>query len=115
MIQKAQEFELKIGKGTVSFSIPKEQLLYTIVGRNQSPPQDLTTAYRYALDNPIDSPPLKEIVRPGETVAITVSDITRAWQRNHQTLPVLIEYLTEAGIKEEDITIIIAVGAHRPV
>jgi len=113
MTQKTQEFELKLGKGTVSFSIPEEQLLYNIVGRNQPPPSDLTAAYRHALDNPIDSPPLKEIVRPGETVAITVSDITRAWQHNHQTLPVLIEYLTEAGIKKQDITIIIAVGAHR--
>ena len=113
MTQKTREFDLKIGRGTVNFSIPEEQLLYNLVGRNQQPPEDLAAAYRHALDNPIDSPPLKEIVRPGETVAITVSDITRAWQRNYQTLPVLIDYLNQAGIRDEDITIIIAVGAHR--
>jgi nickel-dependent lactate racemase len=107
------DFSLKIGKGTTKFSIPEEQLLYRLVGRNRQPPGDLAAAYRHALDNPIDSPPLREIVKPGETVAITVSDITRAWQRNHLTLPLLIDYLNEAGIRDQDITVIIAVGAHR--
>lgn len=109
----SSDFTLKIGKGTTSFSIPAEQLLYNLVGCNRKAPEDLTAAYLNALNNPIDSPPLKEIVNPGEKVAITVSDITRAWQRNHLTLPVLIDYLNEAGIRDKDITIIIAVGAHR--
>ena len=108
-----REFELKIGKGTEKFSIPDEQLLYELVGENQAPPEDLAAAYRYALDHPIDSPPLSEIVNPGETVAIAVSDITRVWQHNELTLPILIDHLNEAGIADEDITVIIAVGAHR--
>lgn len=107
------DFTLKIGKGTASFSIPEEQLLYHLVGRNRKPPEDLRAAYLHALEHPIDSPPLREIVNPGETVAITVSDITRAWQRNDLTLPILIDYLNDAGIADRDITVIIAVGAHR--
>ncbi|MGW8193737.1 MAG: nickel-dependent lactate racemase [Desulforhopalus sp.] len=110
---KQIDFTLKIGKGTTSFSIPEEQLLYRLVGRNRRPPQDLRAAYLHALENPIDSPPLREIVNPGETVAITVSDITRAWQRNDLTLPILIDYLNDAGIADRDITVVIAVGAHR--
>jgi len=108
-----KHFELKIGKGTQTFSIPEEQLLYELVGKNNAPPEDLTAAYRYALAHPIDSPPLSEIVNPGETIAIAVSDITRVWQHNELTLPILIDYLNEAGIADKDITIIIAVGAHR--
>ena len=108
-----RHFELKIGKGAQTFSIPEEQLLYELIGKNNAPPEDLTAAYRYALDHPIDSPPLSEIVNPGETVAIAVSDITRVWQHNELTLPILIDYLNEAGIADKDITIIIAVGAHR--
>lgn len=108
-----KEFTLKIGKGSTTFSIPTEQLLYNLVGRNLKPPENLTAAYLKALDNPIDSPPLKEIVNPGETVVIAVSDITRGWQRNDLTLPVLIDYLNQAGIADQDITVIIAVGAHR--
>lgn len=111
---KKQDFQLKIGTGTLHFSLPESQVLYQLVGNNRPPPADLQAAYRQALDHPIDSPPLREIVKPGETVAITVSDITRSWQRNEKTLPLLIDYLNEAGIRDEDITVIIAVGAHRP-
>ncbi len=111
---KAIDFSLKYGKGTLSFSLPGEQLLYELAGNNQPPPADLAAAYRTALDHPIDSPPLREIVKPGEQVVIIVSDITRSWQRNDLTLPLLVDYLNEAGIKDENITVIIAVGAHRP-
>ena len=111
MVKRA--FTLKIGKGTTTFSIPQAQLLYELVGRNRHPPQHLAEAYRHALTHPIDSPPLGEIVKPGERVAITVSDITRGWQRNDLTLPILIDYLNAAGIADGDITVIIAVGAHR--
>lgn len=110
---KNVDFTLNIGKGTVNCAIPEEQLLYNLVGENIAPPEDLKSAYIAALDNPIDSPPLRELVNPGEKIAITVSDITRGWQRNHLTLPILIDYLGEAGITDEDITIVIAVGAHR--
>ena len=108
-----RHFELKIGKGTAHFSIPEEQLLYELLGKNLTPPKDLASAYMYALDHPTDSPPLREIVNPGETVAIAVSDITRVWQHNELTLPILIDYLNQAGIADKDITVIIAVGAHR--
>lgn len=113
MKKESIDFTLKIGKETTTFSLAREQLLYNLVGCNRKPPEDLTKTYIEALDNPIDSPPLKEIVKPGETVAIAVSDITRAWQKNHLTLPVLINYLNDAGIADKDITVIIAVGAHR--
>ena len=110
---KKRTFTLKIGKGAATFSIPETQLLYELVGRNRQAPQHLAEAYRHALAYPIDSPPLGEIVKPGERVAITVSDITRGWQRNDLTLPILVDYLNEAGVADGDITVIVAVGAHR--
>lgn len=108
-----REFTLGYGKGAVSVAIPEDQVLYEIRGKNVTPPPDLRGAYQYALEHPIDSPPLREIVKPGETVGITVSDITRAWQRNDQTLPILIEALNEAGIPDGSIKVVIAVGGHR--
>lgn len=113
MRRSEKHFTLKYGKEEVSFSIPGDRLLYELVGRDRKPPADLATAYRHALDYPIDSPPLKELVRPGDKVVITVSDITRGWQRNADTLPFLLEYLNEAGVSDESVTVIIAVGAHR--
>ncbi|MGA9261713.1 MAG: nickel-dependent lactate racemase [Desulfobacterales bacterium] len=109
-----KNFTLKYGKGTLSFEIPADRLLYELVGSNLPAVSDLAQDYLYALDHPIDSAPLSERVKPGERVAIVVSDITRAWQRNDETLPLLIDYLNRAGIRDRDIIIIIGVGAHRP-
>lgn len=108
-----RDFQLKYGKGTVSFRLPEEEILYELQGKNYPALADLPKSYRHALDHPIDSPPLREIVKPGEKVVVTVSDITRGWQRNDQVLPVLIETLNEAGIPDSNITILIVVGAHR--
>ena len=108
-----RSFQLKYGQGVVSFKIPQEQLLYELRGRDFPPLPDLLKSYREALDRPIDAPPLREVVKPGDKVLVTVSDITRGWQRNDQVLPVLIETLNEAGIPDANITILIVVGAHR--
>ncbi|MDQ1331953.1 MAG: lactate racemase [Thermodesulfobacteriota bacterium] len=108
-----KNFILRYGKGEVAFSIPEEQLLYELTGRERKAPTDLPAAYRHALDHPIDSPPLKELLKPGNKVAVMVSDITRGWQRNAEVLPLLLEYLQAAGISYDDMTVIIAVGAHR--
>jgi nickel-dependent lactate racemase len=104
---------LKYGKGEVRFDVPEKQLLCELDGRNRPPLTDLREAYVRALDHPVDSAPLKEVVKPGGTVAITVSDITRGWQKNADTLPFLLDYLNAAGVADDKITIIIAVGAHR--
>ena len=108
-----REFNLKYGKGTVSFSIPEEQVLEVVLGKKYPALEDLEATYLKALDHPIDAPPLKEIIKPGDTVAIAVSDITRAWQKNHLTMPLMINYLNAAGVPDENITIVIALGGHR--
>jgi nickel-dependent lactate racemase len=108
-----KKFSLRFGKGTVEFQIPEEHLVYELMGNNHPAPPDLAAAYLHSLDHPIDSPPLKEIVKPNDTVAITVSDITRAWQKNASTLSLLVDYLNQAGVPDSKITVIIAVGNHR--
>ena len=110
---KEQAFNLKYGKTELSFSIPEEQLICEIVGKDYPPVADLAVAVKAALARPIDAPPLREVVRPGETVVITVSDITRSWQRMDLILPIMLEELNKAGVPDENITILIAVGGHR--
>ena len=88
-------------------------MLYELQGKDVAPLPDLAQAYRAALERPIGAPPLREVVRPGEKVVIAVSDITRGWQRNDRVLPVLLETLNEAGVPDQNITILIVVGAHR--
>ena len=74
---------------------------------------DPTTAIREALRQPIASPPLRELVRPGDRAAIVFSDITRPTP-NHLLLPPLLAELEEAGVRRQEITLINALGMHRP-
>lgn len=66
-----------------------------------------------ALREPIESPPLRELAKAGQRVAIVHTDITRATP-NERILPPLLEELHAAGIKREDILLLNALGTHRP-
>lgn len=66
-----------------------------------------------ALAHPIGTPPLAEIVHPGERVCIIVNDITRL-TRTDLLLPPVVETLNRAGIPDRDIFIVYALGNHRP-
>lgn len=65
-----------------------------------------------ALDNPIASKKLSEIVKPNEKVVIITSDITRPMP-SKLVLPLIVERLIQGGIKEENIEIVLALGSHR--
>lgn len=67
-----------------------------------------------AFDSPIGSPPLDDIVKPGESVLIVVSDATRA-TASAQIVNLLVRRLIQYGIAPSDIVIIFATGIHRPV
>ena len=70
-------------------------------------------AVRYALENPIGAPRLNTLAKPGQKIAIVISDISRpvpSWQ----LLPAILEELFSAGCKAEDITVVSALGSHRP-
>lgn len=74
---------------------------------------DEAAALRAALRAPIACAPPAEKVRPGDTVVIVHSDITRATP-NDRILPVLLTELEAAGVAREDIRLLNALGTHRP-
>jgi nickel-dependent lactate racemase len=63
-----------------------------------------------SLRTPIGRPALRELVKPGQTVAISVCDITRP-QPRAEMIRALIEEMP--GVRREDVTILIATGTHR--
>jgi nickel-dependent lactate racemase len=63
-----------------------------------------------AIRSPVGRPPLREIWQPGQRVAISVCDITRA-QPRRQTIEALFSEMP--GLRREDVTILIATGTHR--
>lgn len=64
------------------------------------------------LKHPIGSRPLADLVKPGDRVVISHTDITRATP-NERILPVLLSELESAGVARRDITLLNSLGTHR--
>lgn len=97
----------------LSFEIPDDNLLGFIVSKELPPIQDIAFAVKEALNSPIGCPPLRMLAKRGQRVAIIATDITR-YACEEVILPILLNELNEAGIPDEDITIVVATGTHRP-
>ena len=83
------------------------------VSQPAQPLRDIPAAIQEALDHPIGTPPLREIARPGDRVCIVFTDITRA-SPDHLLVPALLAELEQAGVRDEDITLLCGIGMHRP-
>ena len=104
----ATRLELRYGKSRLQVCVPGDRL----TPRDAVPIGDEAGAVAAAINNPIGTAPLREIVWPGERVAIVVNDITRL-TRTDLMLPPVIAALNDAGIPDGDIFIVFALGIHR--
>jgi nickel-dependent lactate racemase len=66
---------------------------------------------RDALRHPVDGPPLRDFVKPGQTVAISMCDGTRP-QPRHLMVPAVLEEL-DGIIDIDDVVVLVATGTHR--
>ena len=64
-----------------------------------------------ALREPVAGPPLRALVRPGQSVAVSVCDVTRPQPREAMLRALLAELDGLAG--PDDLTVLIATGTHR--
>jgi nickel-dependent lactate racemase len=105
--------KMKLGTGYADVSVPEENLLGILV--KEVPPSSRTEdeVILDALAHPIGTPRLRELVKPGNTVCIVISDVTRAWQRMSIYLPHIVNELNDAGIEDKDIRFLSALGYHR--
>jgi nickel-dependent lactate racemase len=96
------------------FSLPSEtRFLGRLVPRNAPALTSLRHSFIVSLREPIASKSLREVCNPGEKVALLVSDVTRRY-KTEVFLSWLLNELNLAGIKDDDIFIVFARGAHRP-
>jgi lactate racemase len=107
-------FSFKYGESKFDAVIDEGRIIHTLVPNNASPIADIQKEVRKVIENPTGALPLKDIIKSGETVAIIVSDITRAWIRTNQFLIHMIDYINNLGVRDEDISVVIALGTHRP-
>ena len=107
-----KKYTLPMGKGFEEILLPEEKVIYDINGNPSEVCADVEQAVLEAIRNPIGTEPLRQIVAAGEKVAIVISDITRLCGTSI-FLPIIIEELNSVGVKDEDITIVVATGTHR--
>ena len=73
---------------------------------------DERAALTAALDQPVGTRALRQLVRPDSRVTIVFTDITRATP-NHRLIPWLLDYLSGL-VPRENITLLNGLGTHRP-
>lgn len=111
MTARTQTVHLAYGKTGLEITVPD----YAVVIEPKYVPglTDERAAITAALRDPIGTEPLRNLVKPGQTVAIVHTDITRATP-NDRLLPPILAELEAAGIRRQDITLLNALGTHRP-
>ena len=100
---------LDYGTDGLEVDLPDERVTFIEPMARPAAPDAHDTLLR-AIRAPIGCPPLTELVRPGQRIAISVCDITRA-QPRREMLSALFEALPQ--VRPADVTILIATGTHR--
>lgn len=111
--------QLQYGDSTMAVDVPDSAI---VVGQGTThdepaPLSDPVTATRDAIVNPLGSEPLHQRVGPGAKVAIAFPDRVKGGSHEtaHRrvTIPLLLEQLGNAGVRDRDITLLCAIGLHR--
>ena len=111
-----EQVTLKYGEGTVRFGIEGAKKVEYLLPNPMHEITDLKEAfYRAITIDSIGTPALKELLTETDRVTIVISDMTRFWMRQDLILELLVRYLQEEiKIACEQITVLIALGTHRP-
>ncbi len=102
---------LAYGKTGLEIELPDEWNVTVVEPKFVPGLPDSRGALRQALRSPIESPPLRDLVKPTDKVGVVFNDITRPTP-NHLILPAVLDEL--AHVPRENITLFNALGTHRP-
>ena len=108
-----KDFSFRYGNGSVTASLDENNILGVLRGNSVPPLNDLPAALAQAMENPIDSLPLSSFIRPGDSVCLVISDMSRFWMRQDRVIPPLLDYLADhCGAGPESVVILVANGTH---
>jgi len=107
------QVELSYGKGMLPVELPDE-LQVTVIRKPIMPVLPAAVeAVASALERPVGSRPLREEAKAARSACILICDITRPVP-NGLLLPPLIRTLLAAGMRGDQILVLVATGLHRP-
>lgn len=100
---------MPFGRKMVGVKIPDGNFAEVLTPGKTAAIEDLEGAMERALDNPINQPPLEEIVKPSDRVVLISDDNTRLTPV-HRMIPPLLYRLNRAGVPDENISCMMALG-----
>ena len=103
---------LRYGRDGLDLDLP-DDVDATVLHLNALAPLKDEGAIAQALENPIGTAPLSELARGRQSACILICDVTRPVP-NQQILTPMLELLEGAGMRRDNITILVATGLHRP-
>ena len=109
-----QTIHINYGKETIPLNFKDDVLQYELKPVDLKTIDDISKEVVRTLRNPINSKSLKEIVKKGDRVVVLADDITRLTPTK-EILPYVLNEINQGGVPDEDITIVIALGSHRPM
>jgi nickel-dependent lactate racemase len=104
--------ELRLGGSSIPFDYEPSRFEVLLPPATNAPLGDPEIGA--ALEHPVGSEPLEEIIDPGETVLLVLPDATRQ-SGCAQIVNLVVRRLIANGSAPSDINIIFATGIHRPV
>ncbi len=109
-----EQMVLPYGDSQVSVQLPAGKTVDVYTPDDLPGAPDGIAEVRRAMAQPIDTPPLVQLARGRKCVAIVIDDATRPVP-NYQMLRPIVDELRQAGISNEQITVVVATGLHRAV
>jgi len=105
---------LPYGKSEVCVRVPTRNFLGSIDPREKAGVPDARAEVERALKEPWGSRRLSEIAKPESKVVVVVDDATRPAPTSLM-VPLVLDELGAAGVRDENVVIIFACGTHRAV
>ncbi len=106
--------QLPYGDNEIDVVVAEKNLRGILKAADTHGDVDEAEAIRHGLENPTGSAPLRDLVEPGQKVVIITSDLTRPCP-SPLLLPPVLDELNAGGVPDTDITVVIALGLHRPL
>jgi nickel-dependent lactate racemase len=106
--------EIPYGHDSISMNLERRELIGVFSPLDFEDVPEAKAELIRSIESPIGGRKLSRLINPGKKVAITVDDNTRPTPIR-TILPVLLGKIRSLGVKNEDVTILVALGTHRPM
>ncbi len=107
------QVRLEYGRTGLDVELPDQPIVRKLAYKDAAPLADPDGDLLALLENPIGTPPLRELAAGRKDACIVICDITRPVP-NEMILRPVLRILEEAGIPRDKIVLLNATGLHRP-